>query len=355
MTMPTEGVMHRAIEARDKSYDGRFFYGVITTGVFCKPSCASRRARGENIRFFHDVPSAMQAGFRPCQRCHPTENGQGVQWLSDIARYIERHADERLTLSHLANRAGLSPSRFQRLFKAAFGISPKVYQDAVRLRHFKRSLKQGEDVTSAIYAAGFGSTSRVYGEETRQLGMAPKTYRSGGTGETIFYACRETAVGPMLMAATDRGVCFVEFGEDERALLDQLNMEFPQARIVSSPAEDAPELDAWIDALEAYISTGAPRPDLPLDLRGTAFQVMVWRFLRTIREGDVMTYKEVAAKLDKPKAARSVGSACAANRVSVLVPCHRVLRGDGKLGGYRGGVDRKRALLDLERSRVADK
>ncbi|MCU7851802.1 MAG: bifunctional DNA-binding transcriptional regulator/O6-methylguanine-DNA methyltransferase Ada [Candidatus Thiodiazotropha sp. (ex Monitilora ramsayi)] len=355
MAIPIEQTMRRAVAERDKSYDGRFLYGVITTGVFCRPSCASRHARSENMRFFSDVASAMRAGFRPCKRCQPTDRAQGVKWLTDIARYIEAHAHERMTLSGLAKRAGLSPSHCQRAFKAAFGISPKAYQDAVRIRHFKTALKQGEDVTSAIYSAGFGSVSRVYGEEKRHLGMAPKTYRSGGTGETIFFACRDTAVGPMLMAATDRGVCFVEFGKDESTLLDQLNEEFPQAKVVSSPAKDGHELDAWIDALDAYISTGAPRPDLPLDLRGTAFQMKVWRFLISVREGEVMTYAELAAKIDMPKAARSVGSACAANRISVLIPCHRILRGDGKLGGYRWGVDRKRALLDLERSRSADK
>lgn len=297
----------------------------------------------------------MRAGFRPCKRCLPNSHAQGAKRLTDIARYIEGHADERLTLNELAKQVGFSPSHLQRAFKAVFGISPKVYQDAVRIRHFKSALKQGEDVTGAIYSAGFGSVSRVYGEESRHLGMTPRAYRSGGRDEIIFFACRDTAVGPMLMAATDRGVCFVEFGEDESALLEQLNEEFPQAKIISSAAKNTHELNAWVDALDAYISTGAPRPDLPLDLRGTAFQMKVWRFLISVREGEVMTYAELAAKIDMPKAARSVGSACAANRVSVLIPCHRVLRGDGKLGGYRWGVDRKRALLDLERSRRAEK
>ncbi|WP_369160070.1 bifunctional DNA-binding transcriptional regulator/O6-methylguanine-DNA methyltransferase Ada [Candidatus Thiodiazotropha sp. LNASS1] len=352
MTLPVKTVMHRAVAQRDKSYDGRFLYGVITTGVFCKPSCTSRRARAENIRFFTDAASAMNAGFRPCQRCRPTDSVNSMKWLCDIARFIEKHGDERLTLKGLANQVGLSPSHLQRRFKAAFGVSPKAYQDAVRVRHLKRSLKQGKGVTSAIYSAGFGSISRVYGAASHQFGMTPKAYQSGGTGETVYYACRDTAIGPMLMAATHRGVCFVEFGEDEGTLMGQLSEEFPCAKIAASPAEDAPELDLWIKALDAHISVGAPCPDLPLDLRGTAFQVKVWRFLLNIHAGEVMTYTEVAAKIDKPKAARSVGSACTANRIGVLIPCHRVLRGDGKLGGYRWGVDRKRALLDLERARI---
>lgn len=353
MTMPSEQEMRAAIVLRDKACDGHFFYGVITTGVFCRPSCAARPARPENLRFFPDAESALAAGFRPCKRCRPTDIAPGMNKLVEIARYIESHADERLTLGGLATQAGLSASRFQRVFKAAFGVSPKVYQDAVRMKRFKAALKEGDDVTGAIFSAGFGSISRVYGEEVRNIGMTPKAYRSGGAGETIAYVCRDTALGPMMMAATERGVCFVHFGKDVETLLEQLRAEFPKATLIASPAQNAPELDAWIEALDAHISGGAPRPDLPLDLRGTAFQMMVWRFLLRVREGDVISYGELAGRIDKPKAVRAVASACAANRIGVLVPCHRVLRGDGSLGGYRWGLERKRALLDTERSRGA--
>ncbi|MDA9981832.1 bifunctional DNA-binding transcriptional regulator/O6-methylguanine-DNA methyltransferase Ada [Gammaproteobacteria bacterium] len=354
MTMPSEQKMRASIAVRDKSFDARFFYGVITTGVFCRPSCSARAARPENLRFFPSAESALTAGFRPCKRCQPMDIAPGLSKLVEIARYIESHADERLTLAELAKQTGLSPSRFQRVFKAAFGVSPKAYQDAVRMKRFKTALKAGDDVTGAIFSAGFGSLSRVYGEQMRNIGMTPKSYRSGGAGETIAYACRDTALGSMMMAATERGVCFAQFGENTETLLEQLRAEFPKAKLSASPAQDAPELDAWIETLDAHISQGAPRPDLPLDLRGTAFQMKVWRFLLSVREGEVISYGELAARIEKPKAVRAVASACAANHIGVLVPCHRVLRGDGSLGGYRWGLERKRALLDAERSRKAD-
>ena len=311
MSMPTVPEMRSAISARDKTSDGRFYYGVITTGVFCRPSCSSREALPENLRFFPSIESAIVAGFRACKRCQPTKGAPGVDRLVNIARYIESHADERLTLADLADQAGLSPSRLQRIFKAAFGVSPKVYQDAVRMQQFKHALKAGDGVTNAIFSAGYGSISRVYGEATRNIGMTPKAYRAGGAGESITYACRTTALGLMMMAATDKGVCFVQFGEDEESLLIELQAEFPEAKLILSPAQNRPELNAWMDALDKHISEGAPRPDLPLDLRGTAFQVKVWRFLLSIREGEVLSYGELAAQMNKPKAHRAVASACA--------------------------------------------
>ena len=353
MSMPSEQEMRAAITSKNKASDGRFFYGVITTGVFCKPSCSARPARPENLRFFPSIESAIVAGFRPCKRCQPTAGTPKVSRLVEIARYIESHADERLTLAKLADQAQLSPSRLQRIFKEAFGVSPKAYQDAVRLRCFKQLLKEGDGVTDAIYSSGYGSISRVYGEATRNIGMTPKAYRAGAAGETIAYACRDTALGPMAMAATPRGVCFVQFGEDKKSLLARLKEEFPKAEFSVSPAQNRPELDDWIDALDKHVSKGAPRPDLPLDLRGTAFQMKVWQFLLSVREGDVLSYSELAAQIEKPKAVRAVASACAANRIGVLIPCHRVLRGDGGLGGYRWGLERKRALLDAERARRA--
>lgn len=274
--------------------------------------------------------------------------------LVEIARYIESHSDKPLTLNMLADKVKLSPSRLQRIFKAEFGVSPKAYQDAVRLRHFKQSLKQGDSVTDAIFSAGYGSVSRVYGETTRNIGMTPKSYRSGGAGETITYACRDTAIGPMAMAATPKGVCFVQFGSDNDTLLTMLKDEFPKAEITPSPAQSAPELDRWIDALNQHISIGAPRPDLPLDMRGTAFQMKVWQFLLRIPEGEILSYSQLAEQIGKPKAFRAAASACGANRIGVLIPCHRVLRGDGSLGGYRWGLERKQALLDNERAQQTD-
>ena len=350
MPMPSEQEMRAAIAERDRKYDGRFVYAVVTTGVFCRPSCAARPARPENVRFFADTDSALAAGFRPCRRCRPTATEPRLTRLVDIARYIEAHAEERLTLGGLAKRADLSPSRFQRVFKDAFGVSPKAYQDAVRVKRFKAALKEGDDITGAIFSAGFGSVSRVYGRSVHHIGMKPRAYRSGGAGETIAYAYRSTALGNVLMAATERGVCFVQFGKDLETLFEQLRGEFPNAEIIASGAQEAPELDAWVGALDAHLGQGAPRPELPLDLRGTAFQMKVWRFLLSVREGVVITYGELATQIDQPGAARAVASACATNRIAVLVPCHRVLRANGSLGGYRWGLKRKRALLDAERS-----
>ena len=229
-------------------------------------------------------------------------------------------------------------------------MSPKVYQDGVRLARLKAGLRGGAAVLDAIVGAGFSSTSRVYGAAARNLGMTPSAYRAGGGGETIAYACRPTALGLLMMAATDRGVCFAEFGMSEAALQRALAAEFPNATLARSAMAASPELEAWVRAFEAHLGGGAPRPDVPLDLRGTAFQIRVWRFLLGIREGEVLSYTEVAAGIGAPKAVRAAASACAANRIAVLVPCHRVLRGDGGLGGYRWGIERKRALLDRERA-----
>jgi len=275
--------------------------------------------------------------------------------LVEIARYIESHSDEPLTLSKLANKVKLTPSHLQRIFKAEFGVSPKAYQDAVRLRHFKQSLKQGDSVTDAIFSSGYGSVSRIYGEATRNIGMTPKSYRSGGAGEAITYAYKDTSLGLMAMAATAKGVCFVQFGNDEETLLKMLQEEFPKADLRSSPADSEAELNNWITALEQHISQGTARPDLPLDMRGTAFQMQVWKFLLSVREGDVLSYSELAKQIGKPKAFRAAASACGANRIGVLIPCHRVLRGDGSLGGYRWGLERKEALLEAENARRNDR
>jgi AraC family transcriptional regulator of adaptative response/methylated-DNA-[protein]-cysteine methyltransferase len=271
--------------------------------------------------------------------------------IAAVAAHIEAHADETLPLAQLARRAGLSPAHFQRAFKAAVGISPKAFQDAARQRRLKSALRAGTGVTVAIFDAGFGSTSRVYGQAARSLGMTPSAYRAGGAGESIAWAVRTTVLGPLMMAATDRGVCFVQFGDDAAALRGQLASEFPRATLAASAAGSSAALDAWIDALEVHLRGAAPRPDLPLDLRGTAFQVKVWRFLLGLEAGTVVSYSELARAIDRPRAVRAAASACAANRIAILVPCHRVLRGDGGMGGYRWGIERKRALLDAERAR----
>ncbi|MCK5864644.1 MAG: methylated-DNA--[protein]-cysteine S-methyltransferase [Marinobacter adhaerens] len=270
--------------------------------------------------------------------------------MVELARFIESRPDERLTLEDMAGFIGLSASHVQRAFKKTFGVSPKAYQDALRLKTFKQALKHGQTVTDAIYDAGFGSVSRVYGKADRQVGMSPSRYGKGGEGETITHACRQTSLGLLMMAATDQGVCFAEFGDDEAALQDRLQREFPKARLVPYEAKASPELDAWIAALDEHLSQNTPRPDVPLDIRGTAFQTRVWKLLLSVREGEVVSYTELAKRLGEPRAVRAVASACGRNRIAVLIPCHRVLRSDGSLGGYRWGLDRKRQLLERERS-----
>lgn len=280
------------------------------------------------------------------------QNPKTMEKFVELARYIAANADESLTLARLATRVHLSPSRMQRVFKSIFGVSPKKFQQAARSDRFKALLRSGTDITDAIFEAGYGSNSRVYGQTMHNIGMTPKRYRAGGKGETLGWACRETVLGPILMAATDRGVCFAQFGDSSEQLLQQLQTEFPLAELHHYQGESSRQLDHWIDALNGYIQNRQPRPELPLDLRGTAFQIKVWEFLLSLEDGDVLSYSELAQAIEKPGAVRAAASACGANRIAVLVPCHRILRGDGGLGGYRWGLDRKRALLDAERGRA---
>ena len=283
----------------------------------------------------------------------PQQTDKTLEKFVELARYIATNADDKLTLEKLAARVHLSPSRMQRVFKSTFGVTPKKFQQAARSDRFKALLRSGIDITDAIYEAGYGSTSRVYGRALHNIGMTPKSYRAGGKGESLTWACRDTILGPILMAATDRGVCFAQFGDNCEQLLRQLRREFPRAELNQYDDDSSQRLDQWIDALNAYIQNKQPRPELPLDLQGTAFQIKVWEFLLSLADGDVMSYSELARAVDKPRAARAAASACGANRIAVLVPCHRILRGDGGLGGYRWGIERKRALLDAERARKA--
>ena len=342
------------VTTRDRSADGMFVYAVKTTGIYCRPSCSSRLAKRANVRFFAAPAEAEIAGFRPCRRCHPAATQEPAAALVQaMAAYIDAHAEEALPLARLAEQSGMSAAHFQRAFQAALGVSPRDYQAARRVSRFKRALHEGETVLGAGLDAGFASTSRLYHAADGSLGMTPSAYRAGGAGEVITHAVRETALGPLMMAATARGVCFVQFGTSAEALLEQLAAEFPQAALLRAALASAAPLDAWMEALAAHIEGAAPRPDLPLDLRGTAFQISVWRFLMSVRPGDVVSYSEVAAATGKPRAVRAAASACAANRIALLIPCHRALRADGSLGGYRWGMDRKRALLDAERRRKA--
>lgn len=351
--MPGTKRMLKAVTDRDADFDGRFFYAVVTTGVYCKPSCASRPARPENLRFYSDTAAAEAAGFRPCKRCKPDEMDAMHERMVGIARHIEANFDATITLTDLASRFGLTPSRLQRTFKATFGLTPRGYQDGLRQRRFQTLLRDGSDVTAAMYEAGFGSSSRVYGNPARNIGMTPGAYRAGGKGETIHYVTRDTALGKIMMAATSRGVCFVQFGDSIKGLRAALEAEFPNATLQPSAATKSAELNDWMDALNAYLERETPRPDIPLDMHGTAFQIKVWKFLLGTGDGDVVSYAEVAKGIGRAKAFRAAASACGKNRIAVLIPCHRVLRGDGGIGGYRWGVERKRALLAAERSQAS--
>jgi AraC family transcriptional regulator, regulatory protein of adaptative response / methylated-DNA-[protein]-cysteine methyltransferase len=277
-------------------------------------------------------------------------NAKLTQKMHALCRYIREHADTPLTLAALSQRAHLSPFHLQRSFKAAVGMTPKEYLAACRAQAFKRGLRNDNKIAAAVYAAGYGSGSRVYERLNTNLGMTPKQYRAGGAGVAISYITADTALGVLMMAATDRGLCFVQFDNSATKLLAQLRDEYPQAAIAAAHAKQAPAFKKWMQLLRGYIDGKVTRLDLPLDVRGTAFQLLVWRYLQSIPYGSVQSYSEVAAGIGKRSAVRAVASACAANNVAMLIPCHRVIRGDGSLGGYRWGLARKRVLLDKERS-----
>lgn len=266
----------------------------------------------------------------------------------DLADYIEQYAEQSLDLNHLAAEAAVSPFHLQRTFSQLFGVSPKQFQNAIRVQRLKQALRSGADVSRAIYDAGFGSVSRVYEQLDKNFGMTLTEYKTGAEAKQIYFALRQTQLGLLLMAATDRGVCFVHFGNSVASLIQSLHQEFPKAHLIPTPEHAQSDLDLWIDALEHHLAGAGPRPDLPLHLTGTAFQLSVWRFLSTLKTNETVSYADVAKGIAKPDAYRAVANACGANKVAVLVPCHRVLRGDGTLGGYRWGVERKQHLLQLE-------
>jgi AraC family transcriptional regulator of adaptative response/methylated-DNA-[protein]-cysteine methyltransferase len=340
----------KAVETRDRAQDGQFYFGVMTTGVYCRPSCPARRPRRENVRFYETAEAAERDGLRACLRCHPKEE-EGAQ-MQELCRFLDAHADERITLDTLAARAGLSRFHLQRTFKRVVGVTPKQYLEAARMRRLKTELKHAKDVTEAVYEAGFGSSSRVYERADTRLGMTPKEYRLGGQGVEITWAAVDSPLGMMMIGATDRGICFLQFGDRREDLLNELKSEYPAATVTAMAEPHPREFRKWIDGLMAYLRGGqGSLAHLPHDVRGTAFQMKVWNYLQGIPAGEVQSYSEVAAGIGAPTAVRAVARACASNRVALLIPCHRVIRGDGELGGYRWGLGRKRALLDLERAR----
>ena len=320
-----------------------FFYAVTTTGIFCRPGCKSRRPLRANVRFFSSAEEAQAAGFRPCKRCRP--DGKGGNAVGAIRSHIERNLDRPVALAELGRVAGLSPFTVQRLFKQAMGVSPLEYQRALRAANLRTALKQGESVTDAIYSAGFGSASRAY--DGAQLGMTPARFAAGGRGEKIGFTTAHSRFGWLVVGATERGLCWLALGATAAEAEASLREEFPAATLVRDES-----LTGMVDGALRRVAGEAlaGTPELPLDLRGTAFQLRVWQALRAIPRGETRSYSQLARELGDPNATRAVARACATNRVALVVPCHRVVGVSGSLTGYRWGVERKRQLLDVERN-----
>jgi len=336
-----------AILARDSVQDGKFVFAVSTTGIYCRPSCPARRPRRENVKFFPGCEQAEEAGFRACLRCRPRSVGSNAQHdlVKEVCRYIEQHLDEPITLARLGEAFEQSPFHLQRHFKAVLDISPREYADSCRMRLLKRNLQAGDSVTRAMYEAGYGSSSRLYERTASQLGMTPDKYRRGAVAATIRYTCVDSPLGRMLIGATDRGICAIQFARKDDELLEGLNREFSFA--VRKPDESG--LKAWVSDLLRQMRGRPLHSSLPLDIRATAFQRRVWTHLQSIPFGKTQSYSQVAKAIGQPTAARAVARACATNAIAVAIPCHRVVREDGTMGGYRWGTARKKALLELEK------
>jgi AraC family transcriptional regulator, regulatory protein of adaptative response / methylated-DNA-[protein]-cysteine methyltransferase len=335
-----------AVVTRDASFDGQFYFSVETTGVYCRPGCPARLPKRSNVRFHETREEAKAAGYRPCKRCKPDQpsfDQLHAEKVAQACRLIET-ADEAPKLDDLAEAVGLSAYHFHRIFKQALGVTPKAYATAHRSKRVREGLGKRETVTEAIYDAGFNSIGRFYANASEVLGMTPTDFRSGGTGQTIRYAIGKCSLGLTLVAASEKGVCAILFGDDQDSLLRDLKQQFPNARLIGGE-KDFEQLTAKVIS---FIEDPSKGLDLPLDIRGTAFQHRVWDALRRIPVGSTASYAEIARKIGVPKAVRAVARACATNRLAVAIPCHRVVGSDGSLSGYRGGVKRKRALLAKE-------
>jgi AraC family transcriptional regulator of adaptative response/methylated-DNA-[protein]-cysteine methyltransferase len=340
----------RAIETRDAKYEGIFWYGVRTTGVYCRPTCRSRQPKPENVVFFALPEAARRAGFRACLRCHPdqvTLRDPQAELVQSVCQLIDLNLDETPNLENLGHQVRLSRFHLQRLFKKLMGITPRQYAEARRAEKFKTRIKAGESVSGAIYEAGYGSSSRLYEKSDAQLGMTPATYRKGGEGMNIKYVTVKSTFGRLLIAATERGICSITLGDNDRELIDQLYAEFPHAQIET----DESHLQERAQIVLDYLKGELPHPHLSLDVQGTAFQKRVWEELRRIPEGETASYSEIARRIGQPRSTRAVARACATNPAALLTPCHRVIRENGELGGYRWGIERKCGLLEMERKK----
>ena len=339
-----------AVVARDPAADGKFFYAVKTTGVYCRPSCASRPARPENVQFHATRADAERAGFRPCKRCKPEQAPQVERYAAivvKVCRLIER-AETMLSLASLASEAGLSTHHFHRVFKSAMGLTPKGYAAAQRAQRVRNGLARASKVTAAIFDAGYNSSGRFYEKSNALLGMTPTKFRAGGINTAIRFAVGECTLGAILVAASERGVCAILLGDDPNALARDLQDRFPRATLIGGDRK----FERLVAKVVGFVEAPARGLDLPLDVRGTAFQQRVWQALQKIPVASTATYSEIAKRIGAPKAVRAVAGACAANALAVAIPCHRVVRNDGGLAGYRWGVERKRALLERERIKM---
>lgn len=342
----TDARRWEALIQRDRQADGTFFYAVKTTGVYCRPACSSRLPNRDNVCFFQTATEAQQAGFRPCKRCKPEATSpreEQVQLIARMCKIIEASETAPL-LSELATAAGLSQYHLQRLFKEIVGVTPKRYATAQRAKRVREGLQQGESVTQAIYDAGYGTSSRFYEGANEMLGMAPRQYKAGATDVAIRFATARSFLGWVLVAATEQGICAIDLGDTPEALTERLRTRFPNAQW----QEPDPTFSNWVAQVTAFIETPARGLNLPLDIQGTAFQQRVWRALQAIPPGTTVSYADVAKQIDSPTSVRAVATACAANTLAVAIPCHRVVRSNGALSGYRWGIERKRALLERE-------
>jgi AraC family transcriptional regulator of adaptative response/methylated-DNA-[protein]-cysteine methyltransferase len=348
--MINEATYWQAVLNRDRSSDGSFVYAVRSTGIYCRPSCPSRRPRREQVLFFPLPQVAEQAGFRACRRCQPHEvdgyTNEQVELIHQACRVIEAHLDEDLSLASLGAQLHISPHHLQRSFKRVIGITPRQYAETCRLGQFKNRLREGDSVTRAMYEAGYSSSSRLYERAPAHLGMTPTAYRKGGLGMSIHYTIVDCPLGRLLVAATERGICGVSLGEDDAALEAGLRGEYPAAQI----QRDEEGLGEWVNAFLSYLHGRQPDVNLPVDVRATAFQWQVWEALRAIPSGSTRSYSQIAKTLGQPQAARAVARACATNPVALVIPCHRVVRENGELGGYRWGMERKQRLLAQEKA-----
>lgn len=348
-----EATAWESVLQRDASADDRFLYAVTTTGIYCRPSCPSRRPKRDNVAFFSSAAAAEEAGFRACQRCRPNRAKAPHRAVERARDYIDTHiadlGEERITLELLSEQSGLSPYHLQRKFKEIVGLTPAQYVRARKSERLKGELKRGETVSRATFGAGYGSSSRVYGDSDKRLGMTPATYRRGGAGAHIEYVTARTSLGFLLVGATDRGICAVTLGNDVKTLESALELEYPAATrtYVSHPSSS---LQAWVADIIEAVDSDRVRLDIPFDIQASAFQWKVWRELQKIPFGETRSYSEIANAIGSPRAVRAVASACANNRAAVIIPCHRVVRQNGDLGGYRWGLERKQLLIEKERA-----